>query len=467
MLSLMLFGILGFPQGATPLPASKRDGIYAFENVTVIPMDRERTLPNHTVIVRKGVIAEIGEAGKIKAPKDAIRIDGKGKFLIPGLADMHVHLFSDDSFPKKFGPDELAISLANGVTTVRLMCGTPEHLDYREKIKSGKQFGPDLWVASPQLTGRKTANSFVVTTPEEARAAVIESKGKGYDFIKLTEAITREVYDAVTVEAKKQKIRVVGHVDLRVGAPHAIASGQQIEHLDAYLESVLTDDSPIKTSLSGGGMFRRDNWRYVEYIDDAKIVKIAQDTAKAGVYSTPTLNFWQVTFAVGASDDEIRARPDFRFVPEAMVKPWFDAGHRIWANPPSEEQRKKFVRARNMLVREIRKAGGKIMAGSDSPDWFMLYGWSLHRELRVLVEAGLTPYQALESATSTPAEFLRSQAGTVSKGNRADLVLLDANPLENIANTERRAGVMVQGQWMPEADLKKMLDQIAERWKGN
>jgi len=436
---------------------------YAIENVTVIPMDRERTLEGHTVIVQDGRITEVSRAPKI--PSGAIRIDGKGKFLIPGLADMHVHLFSDESFPKEFAPDELAISVASGVTTVRLMCGTPEQLTYRDSIKAGRMFGPNLWLASPQLTGRRTANSHLVTTPEEARAAVSKSKSDGYDFIKVTEAITRDVYDAITDEAKKQGIKVIGHVDLRVGAPHAIASGQQIEHLDAYLESVLKDDSPIKTSLSGGGMFRRENWQSVDHLDDAKIVKIAQDTAKAGIYSTPTLNFWQVTFGKGASDEEIKARPDFRFVPERLVKPWFDAGHRIWANPPAAEQRKKFLRARNMLVREIRKAGGKIMAGSDSPDWFMLYGWSLHRELKVLVEAGLTPFQALEAATSTPAEFLKSNAGVIAPGKQADLVLLSANPLQSIANAEKRVGVMLKGQWLPEADLMAMLDQIEKRWK--
>jgi imidazolonepropionase-like amidohydrolase len=368
------------------LPKPDHSKTYAIENVSVIPMDRERVLRDQTVVIQNGAIAEIVDSIRAKVPAGAVRIDGKGKFLIPGLMDMHVHLFSDDGFPKDNGPDELAINVANGVTTVRLMCGTPEQLDYRSRIRAGQMFGPSLWVASPQLTGRANRpNSHKAATPEEGREAVRKSKAAGYDFIKLTEVISPEVYDAVIDEAKKEKIRVIGHVDTRVGAPKAIASGQQIEHLDAYMESVLRDDSPIKTSVSDRGIFRPENWESLDYIDDAKIVKIARDTARAGIYSTPTLNFWQVTFGVGASDDEIRARPDFRFTPPNLVQPWFDAGHRIWATPKPEERRKKFIRARNMIVREIRKAGGKIMAGSDSPDWFMLYGWSLHRELRVAV----------------------------------------------------------------------------------
>lgn len=471
LLSIIVLAVVCVPEGgAGSAPRGKTDSIVAFVNVNVIPMDRERVLKDQTVIVRDGRIAEIGDAGRIKAPAGAMQIDGRGKYLVPGLIDMHTHLFSDDEFPDSLAGDELMLMLANGVTTIRLMIGTPEHLVLRERIAKGEMVGPTLYVASPQITGRKSGavfNGRVVTTGDEARLAVRDFKAAGYDFIKITNYITRPVYDAVIETAGEVGIRVIGHVDTQVGVARALEARQQIEHLDAYLEAVLKDDSPIKTSVSDVGLFRKQNWESLDYIDERKVKQIAQATAKAGVYSTPTLTFFKITFGTGASDEEIRARPDYRFTPLKLRESWDKAGKRIWASPPTEARRREYVRVRNLLVKQIHEAGGKIMAGSDTPEWFLLYGWSLHRELRSLVEAGLSPYAALEAATRTPAEFLNAldTFGTVTRGKRADLILLEANPLNNIANTEKRAGVMVRGRWMPEAELRKTLDEIAPRFE--
>lgn len=438
--------------------------VIAFTNVTLIPMDRERVVSGQTVLINRGVIDEVGGSSHVQVPAGAQRIEGKGKFLIPGLSDMHVHLYSDEDMPDSMASDEFMVMVANGVTSVRMMCGTPELLDHRAKIEKGEMIGPRLFVASPQLVGRDRPNGFHVTTGEQAREAVRKSKAAGYDYIKLTDFITPEVYDAAIDEAKKLGIRVVGHVDVSVGAERALAAGQHVEHLDSYLESVLKDGAPMKRSISGGGIFRPENWESIDYVDESKIRKLAMLTAKSGTYSTPTLNFWKVTFGVGASDEEIKAYPDFPFVPQYMRDPWFAAGKRIWATPPSESRRKRFVEARNLMVKEIHKAGGKIMAGSDSPDWFMVYGFSIHRELRCLVEAGLSPFQALEAATSIPAEFFGGKFGTIKKGNQADLVLLEANPLEKISNTEKRAGVMLRGRWFSAESLKKSLAESADRF---
>jgi imidazolonepropionase-like amidohydrolase len=412
----------------------------------------------------------MGDAARVKAPAGAVRVDGRGKYLVPGLIDMHTHLFSDDEFPDSLAGDELMVMLANGVTTARLMIGTPEHLVLRERVAKNDLAGPTLYVASPQITGRKSGaifNGRVVTTAEEARVAVGDFKAAGYDFIKITNYITRPVYDAVIDTAKEVGIRVVGHVDTQVGVARALEARQQIEHLDAYLEAVLKDDSPIKASVSDVGLFRKQNWESLDHIDYDKVKQIAEATARAGIYSTPTLTFFKETFGTGVSQEEIRARPDYRFTPLKLREAWGRAIKRIWESPPTEARRREYVRVRNLLVKQIHEAGGKIMAGSDSPEGFLLYGWSLHRELRSLVEAGLSNYAALEAATRTPAEYLNAldTFGTIARGKRADLVLLEANPLDNIANTEKRAGVMARGRWMPEAGLKKTLDQIAPRFE--
>ncbi len=440
----------------------------AFVNVNVIPMDEERALQNQTVIVRNGVIAEIGPAKRVKVPKGAQKIDGKGKFLIPGLVDLHVHLLSDDEFPDALAEDELKIMLANGLTTVRLMMGTPEQLILRERSAKGEIIAPTLYLASPQFTGRKGSNAFVVTNEAEARAAVRKARRDGYDFIKLTTFLAAPVYDAIIDEAARQNIRVVGHADSRyVGLQKALEAGQQIEHLDSYLEALLPENSPVEGSVSDIYIFQPKNWESLDYIEENRIPEVARATVKANPFVVPTLNFFKVTFGVGKSEEAIKAEPDYRFFPQKMRDRWFAARRRIWADPPSAERRQKYVALRNRIVKAIHDAGGKIMAGSDAPDFFFLYGFTLHRELKALNEAGLSNYAALAAATRNPSEFFGTleKVGTIARGKRADLVLLEANPLENISNTEKRAGVMLKGKWFTQGELDRWLDEIAPRFQ--
>lgn len=215
-------------------------------------MDRERVLRNQTVVVRDGIIAEIGDTKKVKVSKDAIKINAQGKYLIPGLVDMHTHLLSDgDEYPDSIATDELHVMVANGVTTVRFMIGTPELLALRARSANGDITAPTIFIASPHLTGREQGNNFVVKIPDEARDAVRKSKHAGYDFIKITTFIDAAVYEAAIDEAAKQNIRVVGHADSRfVGVERAWKAKQQIEHLDGYMEMLLRADSPMKGSVS-------------------------------------------------------------------------------------------------------------------------------------------------------------------------------------------------------------------------
>jgi imidazolonepropionase-like amidohydrolase len=443
-------------------------GSFAVTDVTVIPMTADSALAGHTVVVRDGRIAELGPSRSVRVPAGTRRVDGRGKYLIPGLADMHTHLFSDDAVPDSVAVDELGVMLANGVTAVRLMIGTPEHLVLRRDIIAGRALGPQLWVASPQFAGKQYDNGVVVTTPDMARAAVRKAKADGYDFVKLTLFISRPVYDAITDEAKRTGIRVVGHVDDSVGVARAIEAGQQIEHLDNYFESALADSAPMKASVTQYGVFKAENWRSLDYIDDRKLDALAGATARAGIWSSPTLNVFNQAFAIGMTDAEIRARPDWSMMPAEWRSLYLGARTKYWAAPAEAGRRKRYVDVRNHLVKAIADSGGKIMAGSDSPEWFHVYGWALHRELASYVSAGLTPYQALEAATRNPAEFLGAldQWGTIEKGKRADLVLLAANPLEQITNTERIEAVSLGGRWLPRVELDRMIRRARERLGG-
>ena len=454
--------------GAQTSRTALASGVVAITDVAVIPMTSDTVLRGSTVIVRDGRIAEVGPGARVAIPAGARRIDGRGRYLIPGLSDMHAHLYSDAQAPDSLAPDELAVMLANGVTTVRLMIGTPEHLALRREIGAGRLLGPQLWVASPQFAGRAYENGVVVATPEDARRQVAAVADAGYEFIKLTLDITPPVFDAIVAAAHARGIPVVGHVDPQVGVARAIAAGQQIEHLDNYLEAVLADSAPMRESVSNYGVFRPQNWESLDWIDDAKVARIAGETARAGIWSAPTLYVFNTAFARGQRHDELRARPDWSLMPSWWRAGYLRARERYWQAPASEARRQRYIEVRNALVKAIADSGGKLLASSDTPEWFQVYGWTLHRELGAFVEAGLTPYQALETATRNPAEFLKATRdfGTIEPGRRADLVLLSANPLDDIGNTTRIEAVAIGGRWLDRAALDRMLQRSTERING-
>jgi imidazolonepropionase-like amidohydrolase len=441
--------------------------VTAFVDVNVIPMDREHVLSKQTVIVQNGLIVAIGEAAKVKVPKDALRIEGQGKYLIPGLVDMHAHLMSDDTFPDELAPDELRVMIANGVTTCRFMIGTPEQLVLRARSAKGEIIAPTIYSASPHLTGREQGNNFVVTTPDEAREAVRKSKAAGYDFIKITTFLKSLLYETAIDEAAKQNIRVVGHADSRyVTVSRAWKARQQIEHLDGYLEVLLRDDAPMKGSVSDLYIYNPKNWDSLDHIDEAKIAWAAKMTVASNPYVDPTQHFMKNTFGLPRSEESIRAQPDFRFYPTKTQNFYIDYLKRTPLNKVPLEKRARWVELRNKLIKAIHDAGGKIMAGSDTPEFLWLYGFTMHRELKALADAGLPNYAVLAAATRNAHEYLGSikRSGTIEKGKNADLVLLDANPLDDIRNTEKRSGVMLKGKWYTQSEMNGWLDEIAPRF---
>ncbi|HEU4769628.1 MAG TPA: amidohydrolase family protein [Pyrinomonadaceae bacterium] len=463
MKRLFLALLISLTAAAAPVAAQT----VAFTNVGVIPMDRERVLANQTVVIKNGVIAEVGDTKKLKLPKDAVRIDGTGKYLVPGLVDMHTHLLSDsDEFPDSIGPDELRVMVANGVTTVRFMIGTPELLTLRSRSAKGEINSPTIFVASPHLTGKEQGNNFVVNTPDEAREAVRKSKAAGYDFIKVTTFIKAEAYEAAVDEAAKQNIRVVGHADSRfVGVERAWKAKQQIEHLDGYVELLLRDDAPMKGSVSDLYIYNPDNWKSFDYIDESKIPEIARKTVASNPFVNPTHHFMKNSFGRLRTEDEIRKQPDFRFYPAKVQQQWLDFYKKNrFINTVPLDKRARWINLREKLIKAIYDAGGRIMTGSDTPEFLWLYGFGMHHELKALKDAGLSNYAVLEAATRNPSMFLGTidQVGTIEKGKRADLILLNANPLDDISATENRAGVMLKGKWHDQKELNEWLDQSAQ-----
>jgi imidazolonepropionase-like amidohydrolase len=425
---------------------------FAFVGVTVVPMDSERVIENQTVIVRAGRIVEVGPAGKTKVPAGAAQIDGRGKFLMPGLADMHAHLYPGEGAANDLAAQQLSLYLANGVTTVRNMIGAPAHLVLRDRVKEGKLLGPTIVTAGPPFTGNEAVST------EVAEHMVTAQKQAGYDLLKMHEGLKPEVYEAIVAAARKAGIPFAGHVTATVGLKRALAARQAtIEHLDGYLQALVPEDSPVPPTPSQVVL-----GSVLEQIDERRLPALAKATRDAGVYNTPTLALFKI---VVSSDDpsEFSKWPELRFVPAKMREGFARQKAGIGANEAPAAERKRYVELRDHVVKALYDAGAKLLVGPDSPQLFLVPGFGTHREMAAMAEAGLTPYAVLQAATRNAAEYLgtSSEVGTVEAGKRADLLLLDANPLQSVGNASRIAGVMVRGRWLPKAELDRMLDEIA------
>ncbi|HMQ63054.1 MAG TPA: amidohydrolase family protein [Flavilitoribacter sp.] len=439
---------------------------FAVSHVSVIPMNRDVVLSDQTVLVENGTIRKIGDANKVKIPAGATVIDGRGKYLTPGLMDMHAHFFYEQGEHRNTCETELKMMLATGMTTVRILAGHPVYLDARERVKTGNWAGPDLLIASPQFVGKwlwdeEPRNYEIVDTPEKAAAAVRRFKKEGYDAIKITFMVRRDAYDAIIRTAKEVGIKVTGHVGPLVRLPAALAAGQQIEHMDEFIDMLLPDTSYNHgQSVSDMNLWRMNAWATVPYLDEGKIPGLVKRVKQAGIYVTPTNFFFVSCFGTRPSDEVYKQRPDYAYIPAAILpEKWQIKEHNRKMNIPVESL-KKYVDLRKKMTLELWRAGVPLMAGSDSPEWFQVQGFSLHDELEMFVECGLTPFAALQTATVNPAGYLglQNRKGSIEKGKAAEFLLLDKNPLENIRNTRSISGVMKGARWYDQKAVEQLLE---------
>jgi imidazolonepropionase-like amidohydrolase len=404
-----------------------------FVDVSVLPMDREGVLANQTVVVRDGRIAEVGPAARVGVPAGALRVDGRGRYLMPGLAEMHGHLPNPNA-GAAITETVLFLYVANGVTLVRGMQGNTAHLDLKRRIAAGELLGPRLFVPGPQLAGNS------VPTPDSGARLVEGQRAAGFDHVKIQEGLSREAYDAIVATAKRVGIAFAGHVPDAVGVPHALASGQKsIDHLDNYVEAV-------------GGPYAPDG---------ARIESIVAATCAAGTWTVPTLALWEVF--LGTDDpDVLGTRGELQYVPPQWRANWAQQVRTMRQNP-APPPGAATIALRRRILKALQGAGCPIALGTDSPQLFSVPGFSIHREMAAMAAAGLTPQQILTAGTRNVARYYGAERefGTVTVGQRADLLLLEANPLSDVANVGRRAGVMVNGRWLPEAEIQARLARIA------
>lgn len=433
-----------------------------FLNVNVIDATGSPVQPGMMVMIKGYRITQVGKMTKASFPPGTKVIDGRGKFLIPGLWDMHVHTIFGDWIPG--GKDvSLPLFVANGVTGIRDMGGDLDTLlQWRSQISSGALLGPRMIISGPMLDGPKSRfpSSVSISTAEEGRKAVDDLKAKGVDFIKVQSFITRDGYFAVVDETKKRGITLVGHVPDAIRASEAIDAGQKsIEHLTGIFEGASTaEDSFIHGTAKGPKS-------YLDTYNDGLAAALISRMARAHTWLVPTLVWERGQWLI--DDIDYSHDPALKYAPASwQTKSWpsFTKGILAELDTDPVAVRRQFVQKEFEIVNAMRKAGVPIMAGTDTAAAVaVLPGFSLHTELECFVQAGFTPMEALQTATLNPAKFmgLQSQMGTVEKGKLANLVLLDANPLEDIKNTRKIAAVVLNGRLLDRAELDQILDHVA------
>lgn len=418
---------------ASPLPPLPAPPV-AFVDVSVVPMDAERVVEHQTVVVRDGKIAEVGAAAGVAVPEGALRVDGRGKYLMPGLADMHVHVRTRG---------DLTLYVANGVTTVLDMGGPvgARLRAWRDSARAGTLLGPELLVS--WFVDGPGGRGGLVETPDEAREAVRRAKRDGYDVVKVYNSLSASQMEAIGDEAGRQGIAVVGHGVRSVGLRRGFALGQvMVAHAEEYI--------------------------YTDFLDAGEMTlprfaAAASYTRQAGAYVTPNLSAYDAITRQWGNPAQVQAylaRPEVRYLDPFWREQWrlSDYARRPGSLGDRIDRLKRFTKV-------LSDSGVPLLLGTDSPGIpGLLPGWSILDDLRLMAEAGLTPYQALAAGTRTAGAFVARAVpdadpfGTVAPGRRADLLLLDADPLRSLDPVSRPAGVMVRGRWLPRAKIGELLE---------
>lgn len=435
-------------------PPTMISGDFAFLNVNVLPMDGsgDRVLERQVVMIENGEVSLIGAVDEFSVAEDVTSIDGEDYFLIPGLTEMHGHL-PDPRMSDQDIRNLLFLYVANGVTTVRGMQGNPSQFALRNAIERGRLLGPKLYLASVSMNGNS------VTTPEEASQRAREYKVDGYDLIKTHEGMSLDAFNALAETASEVDIPFGGHVSDYVGLRHALASGQMsIDHLDNYVEALAPSDDRADEDrgLRGVGAL-------LESVDESRIPELVRATVESGAWVVPTMVLWETAFFnERGSADVLSDRPEVRYMPPEVVDRWREAVDTRLASTDIETNRRVASLRRNILA-ALHEGGANIALGTDSPQIFSVPGFAMYHEMALYAEVGMTPYEVLEIGTRRPAEYFDAadQFGTVAVGSRADLILLKANPADDIGSVRNRVGVMVNGRWIPADEIERRLREIA------
>lgn len=444
-------------------------------NVNVVPMDRARVLENRTVVIRAGRISSI-QSAESALPGASEIVDGSGQYLMPGLADMHVHLFGEDMLP---------LFLANGVTVVRNMWGFPGTLAMREEIQAGNMLGPRIFTAGPIIDGADPvwANSTVITDPDQAKAVVDAQVDAGYDFIKVYETLDPETYQALSTAAKSRGVPIAGHIPRAVSLQQAIDSGQRsVEHLVKLSQLSIAEGSMLEGAyghrsddasafFAAAERLAAGELSLDELYNPQRLARWAQAMAEARLWSCPTVVVLGRIALDPASAQRLMDEPYMRYVAPTTRSSWPQAnnirsknGGFDWSMAAQNLRKRVHL----MQVSALHEAGAPLLLGTDTPNPFVAPGYSIHDELANFIAAGLSPFEALAAGTRDAARYLQAshEFGTVAEGLAADLILLDSNPLEDVDAVRDPVGIVLAGRWLSAADLQASLNALVDKFEG-
>lgn len=442
----LAFTLLGKAQA----PIDSRQQEIVFTNVTVIPMDTEGMLKNQTVVVKNGLITAMGR--KVVYDKNALVINAKGKFLMPGLAEMHAHVPPiNDIEPMK---EVLLLFAANGVTTIRGMLGHPLHLELRSKIQSGEILGPKLYTSGPSFSGVS------VKTAEEGIEKVKSQKLAGYDFMKMHPGLSKTNFEALIKTAKEVGMPYGGHVSFQVGVWRSAEVGYAtIDHLDGMVESLIPRlDTLTEGEVGLFGLFAGHR------ADLSQLDKLLKTLRENNVWIVPTQALAERWMSPTRTIDMLTRAPEMKYMKKSDLDNWATAKGNMLKNARYDAASVlQYNTIRKKVILECQRQGVGLLLGSDAPQVFNVPGFSLHHELDYLVEAGLTPYQALRTGTFNIGKFFKQDnLGVVKTGAVADLVLLTENPLKNIKASRKIEGVMLNGRWLSKSAIEGILKSLVK-----
>jgi hypothetical protein len=426
-------------------------------HVNLVTMQDDRVLMDHAIHVKDGAIVEIAPAGKIAAA-DVEVVDGKGMYVFPGLAEFHGHLPNPEQFGPEFQEEVLWLYLANGVLRVRSMMGHESHLTIRERVANGEIAGPRMFVSGPSFNGNSVAN------PDAGRKMVREQKAAGYDHLKMHPGLDTPKFLAIADEAQKEGIFYGGHVSMDVGLVTSVTKGyRSVEHMDGYLEAMVTDKSKLDPTKSGPF-----NMNAVGDVDMSLLPELIQMSLDHKVYMAPTMTLFERYFGYQPAA-ELRQQPEMAYLPGQLVSQWFNTKSQMEASGILAEAKvKPYLEFRQKLLLELHNAGVPIVMSSDSPQVFNVPGFSIHREIESMSKAGMSNYEILKSGSVNCADYFEQSGewGVLKEGAAAEFVMVEGNPLENLKTMQNPQAVMIQGRLIQRDELQTQLDLIRKKYRG-
>ncbi|MGB5820674.1 MAG: amidohydrolase family protein [Saonia sp.] len=428
------------------------DAALWISNTNIVDVRKGTILENRHIIIDSGKIRRISES--VDNPeKYALKIDGKGKYVLPGLAEMHAHI-PPPSTSKERLEETLFLYLSNGITTIRGMLGDATHLELREKAEKGEILSPRIFTSSPSLNGNS------VKTKEEAISKVTAYQKEGYDFLKIHPGIQKEVFDQLVQTADEVGIRFAGHVPVDVGIRHALESRYaSIDHVDGFLEGLVPTSENV--NATDNGFF---GYNFTPLADTSKIDELVALAKDNEVWIVPTQSLFERWFAP-ISAEELLQQPEMKYMPRTTLENWERVKKEYMENEGfNEAQWQQFDGIRKQLIKKLQDSGHGMLLGSDAPQLFNVPGFSIHHEIDGMLKAGLTPLQILRSGTINPALFFEMEHvfGEIKEGSDADIMLVNANPLEDIKALKELSGILVKGNWLSKESIDKKLATIAK-----